>query len=115
MVNDMSVLFVCLWETPWRPLSRVEYVTQTLLPCRTKVVLGGWVQIVPGKAGKGTEVQTEGEQPASPMSKEKLGGMFHRFGIWDTPLPFLPSICFSTDWKTTNEVVYIFSSCFTQV
>lgn len=28
---------------------------------------------------------------------------------------FSLSICFSTDWKTANECVYIFSSCFTQV
>lgn len=28
---------------------------------------------------------------------------------------FSLSICFSTDWKTTNEQVYIFSGCFTQV
>lgn len=41
-------------------------------------------------------------------------GMLQRFGIWDAYCHFSLPICFSTDWKTTSECVYIFSSCLTQ-
>lgn len=40
--------------------------------------------------------------------------MLQRVGIWDAHCHFSLPICFSTDWKTTNERVYIFSSCLTQ-